>query len=117
MYLLIVTGLSGAGKSLALRCLEEQGYFCVDNLPSSMLKEFVQLCNNANPAIEKAAVTIDSRESLLSRSSTTIAEAFDSLDVPYEMLFLDTRDDVLMKRYNEVRRRHPLGESAMPQPA
>ena len=52
MYLLIVTGLSGAGKSLALRCLEEQGYFCVDNLPSSMLKEFVQLCNNANPAIE-----------------------------------------------------------------
>ena len=111
MYLLIVSGLSGAGKSLALRCLEEQGYFCVDNLPSSMLKEFVHLCNSATPAIEKAAVTIDSRESLLSRSSASIAAAFDALDAPYEMLFLDTRDDVLMKRYNEVRRRHPLGEA------
>ena len=69
MYLLIVTGLSGAGKSLALRCLEEQGYFCVDNLPSSMLQEFVHLCSKATPAIQKAAVTIDSRESLLSHSS------------------------------------------------
>lgn len=111
MYLLIVTGLSGAGKSLALRCLEEQGYFCVDNLPSSMLQEFVRLCNSASPAIQKAAVTIDSRESLLSRSNSAIAEAFDALDAPYEMLFLDTRDEVLMKRYNEVRRRHPLGEA------
>lgn len=111
MYLLIVTGLSGAGKSLALRCLEEQGYFCVDNLPSSMLKEFVRLCQGADPAIQKAAVTIDSRESLLSRSSNSISDAFDSLDAPFEILFLDARDDVLKKRYNEVRRRHPLGES------
>jgi UPF0042 nucleotide-binding protein len=111
MYLLIVTGLSGAGKSLALRCLEEQGYFCVDNLPSSMLDEFVRLCKNADPAIKKAAVTIDSRESLLSRSSASIAEAFDALDTPHEILFLDARDDVLRKRYNEVRRRHPLGEA------
>ena len=111
MYLLIVTGLSGAGKSLALRCLEEQGYFCVDNLPSSMLQEFVNICNNASPAIQKAAVTIDSRESLLSHTSASISAAFDALDVPYEMLFLDARDEVLMKRYNEVRRRHPLGEA------
>lgn len=111
MYLLIVTGLSGAGKSFALRCLEEQGYFCVDNLPSSMLKEFVSLCKNADPAIQKAAVTIDSRESLLSHSSSSITDAFDSLGEPFEILFLDARDDVLKKRYNEVRRRHPLGES------
>lgn len=111
MYLLIVTGLSGAGKSLALRCLEEQGYFCVDNLPSSMLKEFITLCTKADPPIQKAAVTIDSRESLLSRSSSSITDAFDSLDAPFEILFLDARDDVLKKRYNEVRRRHPLGES------
>ena len=111
MYLLIVTGLSGAGKSLALRCLEEQGYFCVDNLPSSMLHEFVSLCMNATPVVEKAAVTVDSRESLLSHSAASIAEAFDALDTPYEILFLDARDDVLRKRYNEVRRRHPLGEA------
>lgn len=111
MYLLIVTGLSGAGKSLALRNLEEQGYFCVDSLPSSMLAEFVELCSQASPAIRKAAVTIDSRESLLSRSSDTISAALDALKVPFEILFLDARDDVLKKRYNEVRRRHPLGDA------
>ena len=111
MYLLIVTGLSGAGKSLALRCLEEQGYFTVDNLPSPMLKEFTQLCAAAVPSIRRAAVTIDSRESLLSRSAASMTAALDSLDVPYEILFLDARDDVLRKRYNEVRRRHPLGDA------
>jgi UPF0042 nucleotide-binding protein len=76
-----------------------------------MLQEFVRLCSKATPALQKAAVTVDSRESLLSHSSSSITAAFDALDVPYEMLFLDARDDVLMKRYNEVRRRHPLGES------
>ena len=111
MYLLIVTGLSGAGKSLALRSLEEQGYFCVDNLPSSMLKDFVDLCNSSQPAMQKTAVTIDSRESLLSHSSATIAATIDALNAPHEMLFLDARDDVLMKRYNEVRRRHPISEA------
>lgn len=111
MYLLIVTGLSGAGKSLALRSLEEQGYFCVDNLPSSMLKDFVDLCNSSQPSMQKTAVTIDSRESLLSHSSASIAATIDALNAPHEMLFLDARDDVLMKRYNEVRRRHPISEA------
>jgi len=111
MYLLIVTGLSGAGKSLALRSLEEQGYFCVDNLPSSMLKDFISLCSGATPSLQKIAVTIDSRESLLSHSSASIAAVLDELETPFEILFLDARDDVLMKRYNEVRRRHPLGEA------
>lgn len=111
MYLLIVTGLSGAGKSLALRCLEEQGYFTVDNLPSPMLPEFCGLCQSALPRIRKVAVTIDSRESLLSRSALSITQAIDTLSHPHEILFLDARDDVLRKRYNEVRRRHPLGDA------
>lgn len=111
MYLLIVTGLSGAGKSLCLNCLEEQGYFCVDNLPSPLLKEFVVLCGQAVPSIQRAAVTIDSRESLLSRKPQGILEGLDALTVPYEILFLDARDDVLRKRYNESRRRHPLGDA------
>ena len=111
MYLLIVTGLSGAGKSLALRRLEEEGYFCVDNLPSSMLSEFASLCGRAAPPIKKAAVTIDSRESLLTHSAKEITDALDKLDVPHEILFLDARDDVLRRRYNEVRRRHPLGDA------
>ncbi len=111
MQLLIVTGMSGAGKSLALKSLEEFGFFCVDNLPSPMLKEFVAMCKRANPPIEHAAVTIDSRESLLSRSPEMVLEEIKKLDVPYSILFLDARDDVLKRRYNESRRRHPLGES------
>ena len=111
MYLLIVSGLSGAGKSLALHSLEEQGYFCVDNLPSSMLKELVDLCNAATPPIHRAAVTIDSRECLLSRSPESVAANIDAVPCPHDIIFLDARDDVLMKRYNEVRRRHPLGEA------
>jgi len=111
MYLLIVSGFSGAGKSLALSRLEEQGYFTVDNLPSSMLQGFVELCKGAAPPVRKAAVTIDSRESLLSRSSQSILDALDALTEPYELLFLDARDEVLKKRYNEMRRRHPLGDA------
>ncbi|MCL2695608.1 MAG: RNase adaptor protein RapZ, partial [Clostridiales bacterium] len=100
MYLLIVTGMSGAGKSLALQSLEEQSFFCVDNLPSDMLERFVVLCKQATPPVQKAAVTIDSRESLLSRHPAQVLEILDALDTPYEILFLDARDDVLKKRYN-----------------
>lgn len=111
MQLLIVTGMSGAGKSLALKSLEDFGFFCVDNLPSPMLGEFIAMCKKANPQIENAAVTIDSRESLLSRSPEMILEEIRKIDVPYSILFLDARDDVLKRRYNETRKRHPLGVS------
>ena len=109
MYLLIVTGLSGAGKSLALRCLEEQGFFTVDNLPSPMLAEFSALCETATK-LKRVAVTMDSRESLLSRSAQSFTAAIDAIHRPYEVLFLDARNDVLQRRYNEARRRHPLGD-------
>lgn len=111
MYLLIVSGMSGAGKTTALNSLEELGFFCVDNLPSPMLLEFIELCKNARPQITRAAVTIDSRESLLSRNSTEILRCIDQADSDYEVLFLDARDEVLRKRYNESRRRHPLGDA------
>lgn len=111
MDLLIVTGMSGAGKSLALKALEDMGFFCVDNLPSPMLTEFTALCENANPPIRYAAVTLDSRESLLSRSPEMVISEIKRLDVPFKILFLDARDDVLKLRYNETRKRHPLGLS------
>ncbi|MCL2672540.1 MAG: RNase adapter RapZ [Clostridiales bacterium] len=109
MYLLIVSGMSGAGKSLTLKALEENGFFCVDNLPSPMLASFVRMCRAAKPPIARAAVTIDSRESLLSRSPDEVLDALDAADNDYEVLFIDARDDVLRKRYNESRRPHPLG--------
>lgn len=111
MDLLIVTGMSGAGKSLALKSLEDMGFFCVDNLPSPMLGEFTAMCKNANPPIRCAAVTLDSRESLLSRSPEMVLSEIRKIDVPYTILFLDARDDVLKRRYNETRKRHPLGLS------
>ena len=110
MYLLIVTGMSGAGKSTALKALEELGYYCVDNLPSPMLPAFVEMCNQAKPAIERAAVAVDSRESLLSAGPEDAVDVLMKLTCRYEILFLDARDEVLMERYNETRRRHPLGE-------
>ncbi len=111
MDLLIVTGMSGAGKSLALKSLEDMGFFCVDNLPSPMLQEFTTLCEHANPPIRRAAVTIDSRESLLSRSAEIVVSEIKRLDVSYKILFMDARDDVLRRRYNETRKKHPLGLS------
>ena len=110
MYLLIVTGMSGAGKSTALKALEGLGYYCVDNLPSPMLPAFVEMCNNAKPPIERAAVAVDSRESLLSAKPGDALDVLKGLSCRYEILFLDARDEVLMERYNEARRRHPLGE-------
>ena len=110
MYLMIVTGMSGAGKSTALNALEELGYYCVDNLPSPMLPAFVEMCSNAKPPIERAAVAVDSRESLLSARPEDAVDVLMRLPCRYEILFLDARDEVLMERYNETRRRHPLGE-------
>ena len=110
MYLLIVTGMSGAGKSTALKALEGLGYYCVDNLPSPMLPAFVDMCAKAAPPIERAAVAVDSRESLLSAKPEDALGVLMSLSCRYEILFLDARDEVLMERYNEARRRHPLGE-------
>lgn len=111
LHLLIVTGLSGAGKSLALSRLEDMGYFCVDNLPSALSKAFIQLCQNANPPVTKAAVAIDARESILGGDWSKILSGLYSRNVRCEILFLDCRDDVLVKRFSETRRKHPLAPS------
>lgn len=108
MYLLIVTGLSGAGKTQALRRIEDAGYFCVDNLPCQMLQGFVQLCAKASPPVENAAVVIDSRESVFKSDIESAVGSLHELGVKYEILFLECRDEVLERRYNETRRRHPM---------
>lgn len=108
--LLIVTGLSGAGKTQALRHLEDNGYFCVDNLPCKMLEGFVQLCKNAKPPVEKAAVVIDSREQVLGSNIEQELLMLDRLPVSYRVLYLECRDEVLERRFNETRRSHPLSK-------
>ncbi len=110
MNLIIVTGLSGAGKTQALRRIEDAGYFCVDNLPCQMLQGFVQLCEKASPPVENAAVVIDSRESVFRYDVESAVKGLGALGAKYEIIFLECRDEVLERRYNETRRRHPMAD-------
>lgn len=108
MQLLIITGLSGAGKSLALRRLEDLGYHCADNLPAAMAGEFVARCAAARPAIAHVAIGMDSREQAFGGGYEQALQALREQGVKPKILFLDCRDDVLRRRYGETRRRHPL---------
>jgi len=106
--LVVITGLSGAGKSTAMAAFEDEGYFCVDNLPSEMIHSLVELFMHAGSKVAYAAVVCDVRagsyfEGLADKLDTLRADG-----VPYRLLFLDAPDETLQTRYKETRRRHPL---------
>lgn len=108
MRFIIVTGLSGAGKTEATRSLEDMGYFCVDNLPPKLIPKFAEACVQSQGKINKVALVIDIRGGIF------FDDLFESLnylkrqDFKYEILFLDAADEVLVKRFKETRRSHPL---------
>lgn len=105
--IVIISGLSGSGKTVALRALEDSGYFCVDNLPMALIDSFVSIVS-VNSEIEKIGIGIDIREKgLLSE----ITEVLEPLSKKYrtEVLFLEAEEDVLARRFRETRRPHPLG--------
>ncbi|MFL0249053.1 RNase adapter RapZ [Clostridium neuense] len=108
MRFVIVTGLSGAGKTQAIRSLEDLGYFCVDNLPSTLIPKFAEACFQTQGIIDRVALVLDIRGG---KFFDNIFEALDYLKnngYNYEILFLDASDEVLIKRYKESRRKHPL---------
>lgn len=108
--LIIVSGLSGSGKTVALRTLEDLGYYCVDNLPAALMPAFVQAISQGGAGLHhKLAVGVDvrNRAENLNRLPGILAE-LGQAEISYRLVFLDTRDDVLIKRYSETRRRHPL---------
>ncbi len=107
MRFVIVTGMSGAGKSVTLKMLEDMGYYCVDNLPIPLIDKFVELLYIPNQEISKVAVGIDIRSGEISKMEEFV-EKFSRDNQKYEMLFLDAKDEVLVKRYKETRRNHPL---------
>ena len=110
MRMVIVTGMSGAGKSTALKVLEDTGYFCVDNLPIPLFLKFVEMSAQPDANLDKVAIGIDIRGG---RSFARLAEELDVLkekEIPHEILYLDAGDDVLVKRYKETRRSHPLAK-------
>jgi UPF0042 nucleotide-binding protein len=108
--LVIITGLSGSGKSTAVHVLEDLGYYCVDNIPPTLLPKFIELCENADKGISKVALVIDIREKVSFESAPEVIEEFKQKGYPVDMIFLESSDTALVKRYKETRRKHPLSD-------
>ena len=108
MKTIIVTGLSGAGKSETVQILEDLDYFCVDNLPPQLIKTFVELCKNTGAEIDKLALVTDIRGEIFSKAFQSSLINFKQDNPDIEMLFLEAEDETLINRYQESRRKHPL---------
>ncbi len=108
MNFVIVTGMSGAGKSTALRFLEDMGFYCIDNLPPSLAVTFAELC--VGSGIEKVALGIDIRGGRLFQDCLPMVNRLEERGFTPKLLFFDASDEILLKRYKETRRSHPLGD-------
>ena len=108
MRLVIVTGMSGAGKSTALKMLEDMGYFCVDNLPVPLIPKFAELLAVPGTEMNKAALGVDIRSGQSFQELANVLKVLDEGGCQYEILYLESSDDVLVKRYKETRRMHPI---------
>lgn len=116
MKLIIVSGLSGSGKSIALDTLEDCGFYCIDNLPITLLEAFIEEVSRAEqPIYEKTAIGIDSRNQRQSFTQfTDVLAHITKLGIDYEILFLQAEHETLLKRFSETRRKHPLTNGAHP---
>lgn len=108
MRFVIVTGMSGGGKSTALKMLEDAGFYCVDNLPVSLIEKFIELISMPNSEISKVAMGIDVRSGQSFREAASILAQQKERGYQFEILFMDAEDNALIKRYKETRRVHPL---------
>ena len=112
MRFVIVTGMSGAGKSTALKMLEDMGYFCVDNLPVPLIPKLAELFNVSGSEVQKAALGVDIRSGQSFGELERMLQELDAMNMKYEILYLESSDNVLVKRYKETRRFHPLSGSS-----
>ena len=108
MRFVVVTGMSGGGKSTALKILEDAGFYCVDNLPISLVEKFVELISMPNSEINKVVLGLDVRADQSFEDATKILEHLKEKGYKFEILFMDADVNVLIKRYKETRRVHPL---------
>ena len=108
----IVTGMSGGGKTQASRYLEDLGYFCVDNLPPVFIPKFVELCAHAGGHVSKVVLVVDTRSREFFDTFVQVLEDMDKSDASYEMLFMDASDAAIIRRYKESRRRHPMAPAS-----
>ena len=108
MRFVIVTGMSGSGKRTAMKMLEDVGFYCVDNLPVALIEKFVELITTPTSEVNKVALGLDVRADQSFGGVRSILEQLRSNGYLFEILFLEAGDDVLLKRYKETRRLHPL---------
>ncbi len=108
MKFIVITGLSGAGRTRALRCLEDMNFYCVDNLPPILVSKFAEMCSQSQGKLDHVAVVVDVRSGSMFRALLGELESMKEAGLSYELLFLDASDDTLIARYKETRRAHPL---------
>lgn len=108
MEFVIITGMSGAGKSQAIKVLEDINYYCMDNLPPALLPNFAELCKSSSKEVNKVAVVADIRGGIFFKDLFNSLDELRNMGILYRILFLDASDDELVKRYKEQRRPHPL---------
>ena len=108
MRFLIVTGLSGAGKSNAVNMLEDMGYYCVDNMPPSFISKFAELCHNSSGKLDRVALVCDIRGGAMFSELAENLKELKEKHYDYEVLFFDADDETLINRFKETRRKHPL---------
>ena len=111
MQFVIVTGLSGSGKSGAINVLEDIGFYCIDNMPPQLINKFAEICTQSDGKIERVAIVTDIRGGELFFKLAESIETLKEQGLDVKILFLDAGDDVIVKRYKETRRKHPLDES------
>lgn len=107
-HFLIITGMSGAGKSQVVRTLEDLNFFCIDNLPATLIPKFAELCRQTSE--NNVALVVDIRGGRFFEQLLKVLDEMEASGQNYELLFLDASDETLVRRYKETRRRHPLGE-------
>ena len=110
MELILVTGLSGAGKSRVIDSLEDIGFFCVDNMPPKLIPTFIQLVLNSREQHEKIAVVTDIRAGLSAETLSACLQDMKKAEIPYKLLFVTADDEALQSRYKLTRRKHPLSD-------
>ncbi len=115
MQLVIVTGMSGAGKSRVIDTLEDIGFFCVDNMTPKLIPTFVQILNESSEVYEKVAIAVDIRLGVSFKHLFHALEELNSMDCGYKILFIDADNEVILRRYQETRRKHPLSNDNTPQ--
>jgi UPF0042 nucleotide-binding protein len=113
MEFLIITGLSGAGKSLATHTLEDLGFFCVDNLPPALIPKFAEIIKESQGRIRRVALVIDIRGGEFFDALGTALANLDTAGIRFQIVFLDASDEILVRRFEETRRKHPLGGSIL----